>query len=235
LYTSEHLPDEAKKVVVKAHGGFTVDRRPGKGETYFALPGAGIIQISGDLKTIRVLDTADAMKNTNMHNATIWYTQDGTPYLVFPANDAGKVFTTTLDGKLVHTLDAPTGEDISSARRSAITSGSRQLCTHGCRGDDDPLLHRHGYSKLDYVLTARIWHRSSRRCGTSGLGGRATRMASSRRRTVSPYRQGPGGWTLRIGHIPASSDSAATVITSPRQMPAAPPHIYSTNTPSSAV
>src|SRR5437763_15773309 len=45
LYTSEHLPDDAKKVVVKAHGGFAVDRRAGKGETYFALPGAGIIQI----------------------------------------------------------------------------------------------------------------------------------------------------------------------------------------------
>src|SRR5205814_1416743 len=105
LYTSERLPDEAKKVLVKAHGGFAVDRRAGKGETYFALPGAGIIQISADLKNIRVLNTSEDMKNVNLHNTTIWFTQDGQPYLVFPANDAGKVFTTRLDGTLVNTLD----------------------------------------------------------------------------------------------------------------------------------
>src|SRR5690242_18986001 len=44
LYTSERLPEEARKVLVKAHGGFAVDRRHGRGETYFALPGAGILQ-----------------------------------------------------------------------------------------------------------------------------------------------------------------------------------------------
>ena len=30
------------------------------------------------------------------------------PFLVFPANSEGKIFTTTLDGRLVHKLDAPT-------------------------------------------------------------------------------------------------------------------------------
>src|SRR5437773_8648194 len=53
LYTSERLPQEARQVLVKAHGGFAVDRRPGRGETYFALPGAGILQISADLKSVR--------------------------------------------------------------------------------------------------------------------------------------------------------------------------------------
>ena len=51
LYTSAHLPEKAKKVLVSAHGGFAVDRRQGHGETYFALPGAGIIQISSEFKT----------------------------------------------------------------------------------------------------------------------------------------------------------------------------------------
>src|SRR5207248_9693793 len=55
LYTSSSLPKEALKVLVKAHGGFAVDRRAGRNETYFALPGAGILQISADLKTIRLL------------------------------------------------------------------------------------------------------------------------------------------------------------------------------------
>src|SRR5437899_795856 len=110
LYTSSSLPEEARKVLVKAHGGFAVDRRTGRGETYFALPGAGILQISSDLKTIRLLPTAPPMKEVNLHDTTIWYDpKNGEPYLVFPANDAGKVFTTTLDGKLLNTLDKPTG------------------------------------------------------------------------------------------------------------------------------
>ncbi len=39
LYTSDHLPPEAQKeeVLTSAHGGFAIDRREGKGETYFAL------------------------------------------------------------------------------------------------------------------------------------------------------------------------------------------------------
>ena len=35
LYTSDHLPPEAQKVLVNAHGGFAVDRRPGTGGDLF--------------------------------------------------------------------------------------------------------------------------------------------------------------------------------------------------------
>src|SRR6266849_670347 len=73
LYTATHLPAEAQAVLKDAHGGFAVDVRPGKGETYFSLKGAGIIQISNDLKSTRLLDTASEMKDTNLHNTTIWY------------------------------------------------------------------------------------------------------------------------------------------------------------------
>ena len=72
LYKSDHLPAEAQAVLTKAHGGFAVDRRDGKGETYFALPGAGIIQISSDMKSTRMLATDSAMKDPNMHNTAIW-------------------------------------------------------------------------------------------------------------------------------------------------------------------
>ena len=104
LYTSSHLPDEAVAVLEAAHGGFAVDRRPGRGQTYFALPGAGIIEISGDLGSTRMVETDERMKGENMHNASIWYDADGTPFLTFPANGAGLIFTTTLEGELVHTL-----------------------------------------------------------------------------------------------------------------------------------
>src|SRR5438477_12551836 len=107
LYTSSHLPAEAQKTLTSAHGGFAIDLRPGKGETYFGLKGAGIVQISGDLKSTRMLDTPAEMKNTNLHNALIWYGQDGSPFLTFPGNEANEVFTTDLDGKLVHALHTP--------------------------------------------------------------------------------------------------------------------------------
>src|SRR5215470_5818752 len=67
LYTSDHLPREAQIVLKGAHGGFSVDLRKGKGETYFALKGAGIIQISADLKSTRMVETPDELKNTNLH------------------------------------------------------------------------------------------------------------------------------------------------------------------------
>ncbi len=157
LYSSEQLPDEAKKVLVKAHGGFAVDRRPGKGQTYFALPGAGILEISADLRTIRVLATAPEMKAVNLHNTTLWIAPDSQPYLVFPANDAGKVFTTTLDGKLVNVLNAPTGdEDFEAPEVGDYFRGGGNFAPTDVESLDGLYYITTGYSKLDYVLTARI-------------------------------------------------------------------------------
>src|ERR1051325_3094991 len=94
LYGSDHLPPEAQKVLKGAHGGFSVDLRKGRGETYFALKGAGIIQISSDLKSTRMIDTPEAMRNTNLHNTTMWNAADGNSHLLFPGNEANKVFVT---------------------------------------------------------------------------------------------------------------------------------------------
>src|SRR5215470_18019326 len=58
LVTSDLLPEEAKKVLVSAHGGFAVDHRNGKEETYFSLPGAGILRISADMKKIQLVETS---------------------------------------------------------------------------------------------------------------------------------------------------------------------------------
>ena len=157
LYTSSHLPDEAVAVVEAAHGGFAVDRRPGQGQTYFALPGAGIIEISGDLRSTRMVDTDERMKDENMHNATIWFNPDGTPFLTFPANNAGLIFTTTLEGELVHTLgipsghgtfDEPTVDDYFLVKGKFAPTDVEQL--------DNLFYVTTGYSSLDYVLTAKI-------------------------------------------------------------------------------
>ena len=157
LVTSERLPEEARKVLTSAHGGFAVDRRPGKGEAYFALPGAGILQISPDMKTIRMIQTPESMKKVNLHNTTIWYARDGAPYLVFPANDAGKVFTTTLEGTLLNTLDPPTGEeDFSLSEVGDYFRGKGNFAPTDVEELDGLYYVTTGYSNLDFVLTARI-------------------------------------------------------------------------------
>src|SRR5688572_2720195 len=157
LYTSDQLPPEAQKVLTGAHGGFAVDLRPGKGETYFSLKGAGIIQISSDLKNVRLLDTAAEMKNTNLHNTGIWYAQDGSPFLTFPGNEAGAVFTTTIDGKLVHTLKRPEeGADVGHPVANDYFGGRGNFIPTDVEQLDGLMYMTTGYSNLDFVVTAKI-------------------------------------------------------------------------------
>jgi hypothetical protein len=156
LYTAEHLPAEAQKVLKAAHGGFAVDRRSGHGETYFALPGAGILRISADLKEVKLLPTDEAMKGTNMHNAVFW-TGEGGPYLTFPGNSANRVFTTTLDGTLVNTLAPPTAEtDLGDATANTYFKGNGPFIPTDVEYLNGLFYIPTGYSKLDYVLTARV-------------------------------------------------------------------------------
>jgi hypothetical protein len=156
LYTSDHLPPEAQKVLKGAHGGFTVDLRRGKGETYFALKGAGIVQISADLKTTRMLDTPDEVKNTNLHNTTVWHAPDGTSHLLFPGNEANKVFVTGMDGKLETTLNPPEGVDLGNPVPNQYFKENGKFVPTDVEQLDGKLYITTGYSKLDYVLTARI-------------------------------------------------------------------------------
>ena len=177
LYTSQLLPPEAVKVLTAAHGGFAIDRRAGKGETYFALPGAGIIQISADLKKTRMLETAEDVRKTNLHNSLIWYASDGTPYLTFPANDANQVFTTTLDGKLVHTLNTPTADDdFDQPAVNSYFKGKGSFIPTDVEQLDGLFYITTGYSNLDYVLTARIVSTNPFRVTWNDLafGGRGT-------------------------------------------------------------
>jgi hypothetical protein len=177
LYTSSHLPQEAQAVLKAAHGGFAIDTRPGKGEVYFALPGAGIIQISADLKTTRMLATDPAMRDTNMHNALFWKASDGTPFLTFPGNSAGKIFTTSLDGKLVHTLNAPDGaRDMGHPVATDYFAGRGNFVPTDVEQLDGLFYIPTGYSNLDFVLSAKILSTNPFRAEWNDLafGGRGT-------------------------------------------------------------
>jgi hypothetical protein len=157
LYTSSHLPPEAQKVLVNAHGGFAVDRRPGREEIYFALPEAGILRLSANLKAVDLLDTPDEMRKLNLHDTNIWYDVDGTSYLVFPANKEGKIFTTSLDGKLVHKLDAPTAQDnFEQPEVHDYFLGGGNFAPTAVEYLEGLYYVTTGYCNLDYVLTARV-------------------------------------------------------------------------------
>jgi len=157
LYTADHLPAQARNVLTGAHGGFAVDTRPGHGESYFALKGAGIIEISADMKSTRMLPTADAMKNTNLHNTTIWTAPDGGPYLTFPGNEASAVFTTKLDGTLVGTLPAPEpGVDLGNPIANDYFVGRGNFIPTDTEYLDGLVYMTTGYSNLDFVLTAKV-------------------------------------------------------------------------------
>ncbi|HRK35346.1 MAG TPA: hypothetical protein PLJ47_12190 [Candidatus Hydrogenedentes bacterium] len=176
LYKGDHLPAEAVAVLTKAHGGFAVDRREGKGEIYFALPGAGIIEISADLAKTRMIPTPATMKDTNLHNAGIWYNKDAA-YLVFPGNDVGKVFTTTIDGTLVNTLDAPTADfDFDEpVVNKYFDEGGKFVPTDVAKLGGRYYITT-GYSPLDYVLTANVARANPEKVAWSDLafGGKGT-------------------------------------------------------------
>lgn len=157
LMTGAQLPEEARSVVVSAHGGFAVDRREGKGETYFALPGAGVLRLSADFKQVTPIATAAEMKATNLHNTLIWYGRDGSAHLSFPANDLGRIFTTALSGELLNTLAAPhADDDLGLDAVRDYFAGGGALVPTDVAYLDGWLYVTTGYSSLDYVLTARV-------------------------------------------------------------------------------
>ncbi|MBV9468209.1 MAG: hypothetical protein JO316_01530 [Abitibacteriaceae bacterium] len=174
--TSERLPEEAKKVLRSAHGGSAVDHRPGKGETYFFLRGAGILRVSADMQSVQLVPTAPAMKNVNMHNTTIWYGPDGAPYLVFPANETGQIFTTNLEGKLLNTLGIPTaGQELGNTTCNEYFAHNGKFAPTGVEYLDGLYYVSTGYCDLDYVLTAQVsFNPISATWNDLSFGGRGT-------------------------------------------------------------
>jgi len=115
------------------------------------------MQISADLKSIRMVDTPDEMRNTNLHNATIWHAPDGKSHLLFPGNEANKVFVTGLDGTLDAVLTTPdAGVDLGNPVPNDYFKSKGKFVPTDVEQLDGKLYITTGYSPLDYVLTARI-------------------------------------------------------------------------------
>jgi len=117
------------------------------------------------------------MAETNLHNTTIWYDSEGEPYLTFPGNQAARVFTTELDGKLLHTLEPPTGEqDLGAATPNEYFTNGGKFVPTDTEQLAGLLYVTTGYSELDYVLTAKISSSSPFQAAWNKLafGGRGT-------------------------------------------------------------
>ncbi len=99
--------DKRKRSILEcAHGGFAFDDRDGKGDVYWFLQGAGILRVHRDRSRIELVETDDAMRKLNMHNAT-FFEHDGEALIAWPANGGARVFVTDTDGTLVHTMGRP--------------------------------------------------------------------------------------------------------------------------------
>ncbi|MCE9642884.1 MAG: hypothetical protein K8Q97_01015 [Candidatus Andersenbacteria bacterium] len=98
-----------ERFLLAAHGGFATD--PATNITYFGLPGTGVIQISPDLTSMKVIGGDTGLFNPqgelwNYHNTCI-VDHAGTKYLGLAGNNSGRVWVVGLDGKIHNTFTAP--------------------------------------------------------------------------------------------------------------------------------
>ena len=106
LYRSDHLPPEAQEFLKRSWRILLGSGDRERGDV-LRREGGRHHPDSADLKSTQMVDTAEEMINTNLHNTTLWYAPDGKPDLLFSGNEANKVFVTGLDGKLDAILTTP--------------------------------------------------------------------------------------------------------------------------------
>jgi hypothetical protein len=140
------LPDEARKVLAGAHGGFAVDWQ-GNRDVYFALKGAGIIRMSADLKKKEVVRLDPFLMEGNYHNTTLIHDDQGKAYLALPDNEKNRVYIIGLDGKVVQVLDYPRGNQYYDTWQPFVPTDVAQA-------PDRSIYIVTGYSPGDFVVTA---------------------------------------------------------------------------------
>lgn len=156
--TEKAIPDTEWGNLRKAHGGFAVDHRKGKGEAYFGLPNTGILRINAAMDKVDVLDASPELKDGGtMHNASIWYDAKGTPFLVFPGVDRATIFTTDLDGHVINKLTTPTADQMTEpVVKTYFADPKGTFVPTDAVHYEGRYYISTGYSALDYVLTAKV-------------------------------------------------------------------------------
>ena len=130
------LPQAALEHEVKLHGGFAVDKRPGQGEVYYGMPGAGVMRVSADLTSQEIIDVSPELVDVNFHSTKIG-DFEGAPRLFLPANGDEMVAVLTLDGDTEFILPTPEFEQYADSEQApyrptdTIPSGDDLVVTDG--------------------------------------------------------------------------------------------------------
>ncbi len=140
------LPEEAKKVLAGAHGGFAVDWK-GNRDVYFALKGCGVIKMSADLTKKEVIHLDPYLLQGNFHNTTLIRDEKGNPYLALPDDERERVYIASVDGKLINVLQHPRGNQYYDSWQAFKPTDVEQA-------PDRTIFIVTGYSPGDYVVTA---------------------------------------------------------------------------------
>jgi hypothetical protein len=144
------------------------------------------------------------MRSANLHDTNIWYDVDGSAYLVFPADEVGKIFTTTLKGELVNTLNAPTADDeFEQPEVHDYFLGGGNFAPTAVEYLEGLYYITTGYCALDYVLTARV-NAPQRKAVWNDLAWGGKGDALGKFRTGHGITKFPGKMRLDIADRPAS-------------------------------
>jgi hypothetical protein len=100
------LPEQSLEYEVRLHGGFAVDKRSGRGQVYYGMPGCGIMRISPDLTQQDVIELPSELKPLNFHSTKIGEF-DGKVRLFLPADGGMKIAIISLEGEVEFVLPKP--------------------------------------------------------------------------------------------------------------------------------
>ena len=192
------LPDAALAHEVKLHGGFAVDKRPGHGEVYYGMPGAGVMRISADMTTQEIIEVSADLVDVNFHSAKIGEF-DGEPRLFLPANGDEMVAVLTLDGETEFILPTPEFEQYADSSEAPYRPTDTVP-------DGDSLLIADGYG-ANYITTAHLASRG----WTSIFGGKSDDPTQlGKYGTAHGMNRTPGGGHLAIADRPHSRIEVVT-------------------------
>jgi hypothetical protein len=146
------FPDAAKPHEKGMHGGFNED--PETGIVYTGIPGYGLCSISADLKSWKKLGD-DKRLNANIHGI-VFFVHKGNKRIAVAQNGAQKVLITDLEGKVLHELTKPKGDEFDFEPANAFYGGKKSnFAATDATYYKGTLYVVTGYSRGDFVLTAQ--------------------------------------------------------------------------------
>lgn len=184
------VPPAAHEFEVNLHGGFAVDKRPGRGQVFYGMPGCGLMRVSPDLSRQEIIALPPELTPVNFHSTKIGEF-DGQTRLFLAANNDAMVAVVTLEGDIDFILPKPVFEQY-QAEEAAFRPTDTALT-------DDRLFVADGYG-ANYISIASV----RRRQWTGLFGGKGEAHAHDGFGTAHGLNVTPSGAHLAIADRPHS-------------------------------